>query len=102
MKNEQYLANPTKELLNKYKEVKPFEVINDVEICAIDKEDLEFFIGYTQESLDIEHQLKKENQELKEAIHSIIQIAHSDKEENADKQALKRIEQLISDSSEGA
>ena len=98
MKNEQYLANSTKELLNKYKEVKPFEVINDVEICAIDKGDLEFFIGYTQESLDIETQLKEENRELKELIQSIIQLSHSDKSDDAHKKALTRIENLIIDS----
>lgn len=98
MKNEQYLANSTKELLNKYKEVKPFEVINDVEICAIDKRDLEFFIGYTQESLDIETQLKEENRELKELIQSIIQLSKSDKSDDAHKKALTRIENLIIDS----
>lgn len=98
MKNEQYLANSTKELLSKYKEVKPFEVINDIEICAIDKGDLEFFLGYTQESLDIETQLKEENRELKELIQSIIQLSHSDKSEDAHKKALTRIENLIIDS----
>lgn len=100
MKNEQYLANSTKELLNKYKEVTPFEVINDVEICAIDKRDLEFFIGYTQESLDIETQLKEENRELKELIQSIIQLSKSDKSDDAHKKALTRIENLIIDSND--